>query len=505
MTGLGSWLDRRSAIAPEQAAIIEGPTVRTYAQMASRVRRLANGLRNSGIREGDRIGWLGPNRAAYLELFFAAAKIGAVLAPVNHRLPEAEIDRLLSFAAPRVMATDASLAELARPPLVETRLIVGAGINDSLPPGSHAYEGFITGSPEAAAGPPAPADRLCLLMHTSGTTGSPKWIMLTEGNVTWDVLNMVSSADIRSGDVTIAIAPFFRTGGVGVNVLPVLFKGGTVIIPQLVEADQILTLSEKHRVTIGFGNPDLLQAVADSPFWQSSDLSSVRFIITGGAPVPERLIRRYLEKGLILLQGYGLSEAAPAVLLLPPERALTKVGAAGQPLMFVEVKITRENGSECAPDETGELLVRGPNVMRGYWKRPRETGHAVEPTGWLHTGDAARMDFDRDVWIVDRLADAYRSAQHIVYPGEIERTLLGHPAVDDAGVVGMDGAVDGQGWGAAFVTLRAGSSATEDELLAWCQHRLPAHSAPRWVRVLNRIPRTQVGKLLRAELKRLAA
>ena len=504
MMGLGSWLDRRSAIAPEQPAIIEGPTVRNYAEMAVRVRRLANGLRNLGVREGDRVGWLGPNRAAFLELLFATAKVGAVFAPVNHRLSETEIVSIVSIASPRVVAADGFLAELELPSSVEARVVVGADANDESYPRSYVYEEFLANSPDVAVEVPAQMDRLCLLPHTSGTTGSPKGIMLTEGNVTWNVLNMVSSADIRPGDVTIAIAPFFRTGGVGVNVLPVLFKGGTIVIPERVEADEILRLCEAHRVTIGFGNPDLLQAVADSPLWHSSDLSSVRFIITGGAPVPERLIRRYLEKGLPLLQGYGLSEAAPVVLLLPQERALTKAGAAGQPLTFVEVKIVREDGTECGTDETGELLVRGPNVMAGYWNRPEDTKRTLEPTGWLHTGDAGRMDADWDVWIVDRIADAYRSGERVVYPGDVERVLLGHPAVDDAGVVGMGGSADGLGWGAAFVTLRAGSLVTEDELLAWCRDRAPPHMRPRWVRVLRLMPRTQVGKLLRSELRRLA-
>jgi len=348
-------------------------------------------------------------------------------------------------------------------------------------------------------------DGLCMLPHTSGTTGSPKGIMLTEGNLTWNALNMLTGADIRPGDATIAIAPFFRTGGIGVNVLPVLFRGGTVVIPQQIEANEILRLSEAHRVTVGFGNPDLLEAIAGSPLWPSADLSSLRFIITGGAPVPERLIRRYLEKGIVLLQGYGLSEAAPAVLLLPPERALTKVGSAGQPLRFLDIRIVREDGSGCGIDETGELLVRGPNVMAGYWERPAETNKALEPSGWLHTGDASRLDSDGDVWIVDRLADGYWSGGRIVFPADVERALLQHPGVEAAGAVGMAGLTEAESWGAAFVAPRGGASAGEDELLAWCRDRLPRLAEPRWVRIVEQIPRTSVGKLLRAELKRRAS
>src|SRR5262249_24184576 len=209
---------------------------------------------------------------------------------------------------------------------------------------------------EEAVGP----DELCLLAHTSGTTGRPKGVMLTHGNVTWNVVNLLTCADFRSDDVTIAHVPFFRVGGIGVNVLPVLFMGGTVVVPGDVQPDDILRLAERHHVTVGFGNPDILQSLVRSPLWPTCDLSGVRFLITGGAPVPEPLIRAYLERGLTLLQGYGLSEAAPVGLLLPPETALSKVGSAGTPPLFVDTKITGPSGADAGPGEPGAALGRRP-------------------------------------------------------------------------------------------------------------------------------------------------
>ena len=245
--------------------------------------------------------------------------------------------------------------------------------------------------------------------------------------------------------MTIAIAPFFRVGGTGVNVLPVLFVGGTVVVPDDPRPDGLLRLIERHRVTVGFGNPDLLDALAHADRWPSVDLSSIRFVLTGGAPVPERLIRAYLDRGVTLLQGYGLSEAAPLVLLLDAEQALQKIGSAGKPPLFVDVRITDAAGGDVAPGHTGELLVRGPNVMAGYWRRPAETRDALIEGGWLRTGDAARMDDDGYIWIVDRLEARFVSAGEVVYPGDVERALLAHPSVADAGVVGVPAPRGGDG------------------------------------------------------------
>jgi fatty-acyl-CoA synthase len=326
--------------------------------------------------------------------------------------------------------------------------------------------------------------------------------MLTHGNVTWNVINLLTCADFRSDDVTIAIAPFFRVGGTGVNVLPVLFVGGTVVIPNIVNADEILRLIEQHRVTVGFGNPDILDALARSEHWPTVSLSSLRFVLTGGSPVPERLVHAYLDRGVTLLQGYGLSEAGPVALLLDPESALRKIGSAGRPPLLVDTRIVAPDGTDLGPGEAGELLVRGPNVMAGYWNRPMETREVLSSDGWLRTGDAARMDDDGYFWIVDRSGDRFTTDGHAVYPGEVERVLIGHPAIADAGVVGV--LAEGRGEvGAVFVVLSAGARATEQELLAFCRQHLAPYQVPDSVTVVDRLPRNSVGKLIRDQLRAL--
>jgi fatty-acyl-CoA synthase len=326
--------------------------------------------------------------------------------------------------------------------------------------------------------------------------------MLTHGNVTWNVVNLLSRADFRGDDVTIAIAPFFRVGGTGVNVLPVLFVGGTIVVPDDVSGDALLGLVGQHRVTVGFGNPDVLDVLASAEGWPTADLSSIRFILTGGAPVPERLIRTYHDRGVALVQGYGLSEAGPLVLLLDAERSLRKIGSAGRPPLLVDIRIVDPDGHDVDPGQTGELLARGPNVMAGYWRRPAETGEALVAGAWLRTGDAARVDDDGDVWIVDRVDARFVAGGRMVYPGDVERQLMTHPAVADAGVVPI--ATPGDMAGAAFVVLLPGSSVTEAELLDFATRRLASREVPFSIRFLDRLPRSSVGKLLRADLRALA-
>ena len=492
--GVGSWIERRARIAPDDLALVAGRRQLTYAQLASRIRRLAHGLRSLGVEPGDRVAWRGEIDPAFLESLFAVGLLGAALAPVNHRLGPDERAFVLEDTEPRLTIEHHATPPTPIPRSVGHRLAVGGPREGALD-----YEAVIAGSPDDVVEAAVHLDDLLLLPHTSGTTGLPKGVMLTHGNATWNAINFLTCADFRSDDVTIAIAPFFRVGGTGVNVLPVLFVGGTVIVPEDPQPDGILALIERHRVTVGFGNPDLLDALVRSARWSTVDLSSVRFILTGGAPVPERLLRTYLDRGVTLLQGYGLSEAAPLALLLDPASALRKIGSAGRPPLLVDVRIVDAHGRDVRLGETGELTVRGPNVMAGYWRRPVETRDVLTADGWLRTGDAARADAEGFVWIVDRVDARFISAGVEVYPGDVERVLASHPSIADAGVVGIH--ETGGDVGMAFVVLAPGASASEEEILAFARGRLAAPAVPASIRFLNELPRTTVGKLRRQALR----
>jgi fatty-acyl-CoA synthase len=495
--GIGSWIERRAGISPDRPALIFGDASFSYGKLAGRVRRLSNALRTLRVQKGDRVTWFGPNHPAFIESLFAASKLGAVLSPVNHQLDPETIAWVLEDSSPRVAIVEGSVADLLPPSAIE-KVVVGPGESEA-----QGYEYLLEASSDEPFEGDVGLDDLCMLPFTSGTTGKPKGVMLTHGNLTWNIVNFLSSTDFLTDDVTIAIAPFFRVGGTGVNVLPVLFKGGAVVIPKNIRPDEILRLIERHRVTIGFGNPDLLDALTRAPSWFTVDLSSVRVFLSGGAPVPERLIRTYFERGITFLQGYGLSEAAPLVLVLDQESAFAKVGSAGKPPLLVEVRIVRPDGSDCASNETGELLVRGPNVMAGYWNAPEATREVILDDGWLRTGDAARRDVDGYIEIVDRIRDAYVSSGEVVYPGDIERVLIQHPAVADAGVIGLLTST-GRAIGQAYVVLSQNEQTDERSLLDFCGERLAPTFIPESITFLEGLPRNSVGKLLRQELMAIA-
>jgi fatty-acyl-CoA synthase len=489
--GVGSWIERRARVAPDQVALVHGATRRTYAELAGRVGRLSAGLHELGVARGDRVGWLGDNHPAFLETLFAVAKLGAVFAPVNHRLPAATVGAVLDDYAVKMVIVEDSTATFEVPAGVCAVHIRDGGSGES-------YDDLIAGARADRAETRVDPDDVCIMPHTSGTTGSPKGVMLTHANVTWNVINMLSVVDLRSDDVTLALAPLFRTGGIGVNVLPLLFKGGTVVVPVATTADDVLETIERDHVTVGFGNPDLLDALTLSPHWASADLSSVRFVITGGAPVPERLIRTYGDRNVTFLQGYGLSEASPVVSVLDAASATRKVGSAGRPPLFVDVRTARPDGSECANHETGELLVKGPNVMAGYWNRADATRRAIDERGWLHTGDAARLDEDGFVWIVDRIEDAFTRDGYVVYPGDVERCISEHPSVRDVGVVGVDG------FAHAFIVVHDGDHATATDVVEHCETRGDPRAVPTEVAFVDALPRTSVGKIDRPALRKRA-
>jgi acyl-CoA synthetase (AMP-forming)/AMP-acid ligase II len=490
--GVGSWIERRARIAPDRVALIHGDTRRTYAELASRVRRLAHGLQSIGVEKGDRVGWLGPNHPAFLETLFASAMLGAVMTPINHRLESGLMNAIGDDVAAGVLFVDRSLADGPLPRAVGTKVVVG-GAEDA----ESDYERLLAQHVDEPIDVTIALDELCLLAFTSGTTSAPKGVMLSHANVTWNVINCLSCLDLRSDDVTIAVAPFFRTGGTGVTVLPVLFAGGTVVIPEPTDPEEIFHLVAHHRVTIAFGNPDLLDALTRSPLWGTADLTSLRAFVTGGAPVADRLLRTCHERRLPVLQGYGLSEAAPLVSVLAARDAERKAGSAGRPALFVDLRIVDRDGTDSATGAIGELLVRGPNVATGYWNRPEATERAIDARGWLRTGDAACFDEEGFLFIVGRIADAYLSAGKVVHPGVVERVLLQHASVAEACVLGEDGRA------VAYLVLKAGAGATvEHELFALCRDQLPVHARPAAIEFVASLPKNPAGKIMRHLLHR---
>ena len=338
-----------------------------------------------------------------------------------------------------------------------------------------------------------------MIMYTSGTTGRPKGAVLTHGNVTWNAVNVVVDADFRADEVALAVAPLFHTAGLNMLCLPALLKGGTVVIEPAFDPERALAAIGAHRVTSLFGVPAIYDAMAAAPGWADADLSSLRTLLCGGAPVPLATIRRYTQRGLAFIQGYGMTESAPGALLLDAAHAQVKAGSAGVPHFFTDVRVAGPDGAQAAPGERGEIRVRGPNVMPGYWGQP-EASAAVLDGGWLHSGDVGVTDADGYVSVVDRIKDMIISGGENIYPAEVENALLEHPAVADCAVIGVPDGTWGE-VGRAVVVLRPGTAVTGPELLGFLDGRLARYKIPKSVCFTGALPRTATGKILKKQLR----
>ncbi len=336
---------------------------------------------------------------------------------------------------------------------------------------------------------PVADDDPVLMLYTSGTSGRPKGVALSHANCFWTNLSLCSTVPLTEDDVVLQILPQFHVGGWNVQPLLACWVGATVLVERGFNAGRVLRLIAERRVSTMMGVPANYLFLAEHPNFPDTDLSSLGTIIVGGAPMPEPLLRTWHERGVTLVQGYGLSEAAPNVLCVPGHRAADKLGCAGIPYPQVEVRLA----------EDGELLVRGPNVFCGYWRDPAATERALRE-GWLHTGDLATVDAEGYYRIVDRVDDMFVSGGENVFPSEVENVLYGHPAVTEAAVASRPDERWGR-VGVAFVVPRAGIAVTADELRAHCRAELAGFKVPREFRFVDELPHSAVGKILRRNLR----
>ncbi|ASU77497.1 p-hydroxycinnamoyl-CoA synthetase [Actinopolyspora erythraea] len=498
--GLGSWPTRRARSTPDSTAVVHGERTLGYAELRDRVHALANGLRGHRLGRGDRIAYLGPNHPAFLETMFASGALGAVFVPLNTRLAIAELAFMLEDCGAEVLVHERRHTETARAlrqRLPRLRLIAVNG--DEAP--EEDLESLIAASPADRVDEPVAHEDTAFILYTSGTTGRPKGARISHGNAVWNALNVVVDVDLTSTEVTLINAPLFHSAALGMTCLPTLLKGGTVVLEESFDVDTTFDLVERLRITLVFGVPTMFEALSRSPRWPEADLSSLRFPLCGGAPVPEELIRRYGERGLPLMQGYGMTEASPGVLLLSAADSPSRIGCAGKPAFFSDVRLEKPDGTAPSPGEPGEILVAGPNVVDGYWRRPEATADSFTDDGWFRSGDVASVDDEGFHRVVDRLKDMFVSGGENVYPAEIEAVLHEHPAVAEAAVVGMPDPTWGE-VGKAVVVARSGSEPDSAELTGFLAERLGRYKVPRGVDLVERLPRSATGKVDKNALRR---
>jgi fatty-acyl-CoA synthase len=494
------WIAHFGRRTPDKTAVVDLASERqfSYAQFDARISRLASHLRDRlEIARGDRVAVLAHNTTDTLEVQFACFRLGAVFLPLNTRLTVPELEFIVGDAAPKVMIHDADLAETALAVVrlcnVESSLLLGPG-------GS--YEVAIAGAAPLGQSELMTLDDISTIMYTSGTTGQPKGAIITHGMTFFNCVNLGGPAYITPSSVLLTVLPLFHTGGLNCYTNPVLHAGGTVKIMRAFDPGLTLRLisDPAQGINVFFGVPSIYQFMAQHPDFDRSDFSRLVIGGVGGAPMPVPLLNVWESRGVALQQGYGMTETSPAVLALDREDAARKAGSAGKPVLHTEVRIVRPDGTDADVGELGELWVRGPNITPGYWNRP-DANKSSFTDGWLHTGDATRVDEEGFYYIVDRWKDMYISGGENVYPAEVENVLHQIGAIAEAAVIGIPDPQWGE-VGMAIVAIKQGQTLTEAEIQEHCANNLARFKCPRLIRFIDALPRNATGKIHKPTLRK---
>ncbi|MFC6706696.1 acyl-CoA synthetase [Flexivirga alba] len=492
--GLGSWTQRRARMTPGKTALVQDGHRVTYRQLQLTSTRLAHGLRSRGVAPGDRVAFLGLNSIELVAAMFATASLGAVFVPLNTRLAPPELSYVLANSEPTIVLAEDSLTtdlisrmidELSIPTVIFTRA-AGAGL------------ATLEADGETPIDDPISHDDLFMIQYTSGTSGRPKGVQLTHGNIIWNVMNLMVDIDLGSEEVALVTAPLFHTAALNQLLFPTILKGGTALVEARFNPNRAIDLIESEGVTLLFGVTSMYLALSDAERFATADLSTLRTALSGGAPIPEALLHVWLDRGLMIVQGYGLTEASPGSTMLRAADGIRKLGSAGTACFFTDVRVVDGDGKSVA-GEPGEVQVSGPNVTPGYWRDPSSTERAFTG-GWLHTGDLATTDDEGYLRIDGRLKDMYISGGENVYPAEIESALHEHPDVAEAAVIGIPDARWGE-VGRAFVVATPGSSLDEQAIIAHLEGRLARYKLPKSVVFLTELPHNASGKLMKSTLR----
>jgi len=496
-------IGERSRLSPDRTAVVEVATGArfTYRELNQRAAATARSwLYGLGLKYGDRIGILSGNRIEFLDTFFAAAKSGVILVPLGTRLTAAELAVIAADCRLSALVYGAEHAETVRElaSLADMGRLVA--LDADVAAEDLTWEGLISSIGEGEYVPPAcePDDPHCLL-YTSGTTGRPKGVITPHRMVAWNAYNTVTCWQLSEDDVSPIFTPLYHAGGLGAFMTPILLAGGTIVLHRDFDASEVWRVIEEERCTVALGVPTIWKMLADAPEFETTDLSHVRWFISGGAPMPRHLVGVFRDRGVVMRQGYGLTEVGVNCFAMSDEEAWAKAGSIGRPLMFTEARVVDEGGQELPPGEVGELCFRGPHVSAGYWNNPSATANSHDKEGWFHTGDMAHYDEDGFFYIAGRAKDMFISGGVNVYPAEIENVLLQHPSLGDAAVVGVPHDTWGE-VGVAFVVAAEGAEANPEELAAFVGERLARYKIPKDFRIVDELPRTPYGKVVKGEL-----
>ena len=504
---IGDTLTRRTKRMPNREAVVETDSGRrfTYGDVNARTNQLANALTELGATAGDRIGILLMNGSEFIETFFATAKIGATLVPLNWRLTPDELEFILKDSGTTTLIFGPEFAEQvadihARGSKTDLKRYIQHGGDTAA--FAQTFETLTSAQPVSEPALKGGDDDLLFIMYTSGTTGLPKGVMHSHRTVFAAITNMMATNEAGTNETTLLSLPLFHVGAL-TPAFQSIYSAARLVITRSFDPVKSWEIIRDEKITNTLLVPAMLQAMKAVFDPSKHDASSMRSMVAGAAPVPVSLIDAFAEMGISINQVYGMTETCGPGCLILGEDAAARPGSTGRGYFYTDVRITAPDGSECPPGVSGEVCMRAPNIMVGYWNRPEATAEALVD-GWLYSGDVGVMDADGFVKIVERLKDMLISGGENVYPAEIENVLLAHSGVADAAVIG----IPSEKWGesAMAVIVRApGSDVSEADLIALSKTKLAGYKCVKRAKFIDTIPRNASGKILKRELRGIYA
>jgi len=492
--GIGHWVARRAQLSNSKIALVCKDRILTYSQLNSRINRLANGLTHLGVQKGTRVAVFLTNGTEILEIMFACAKIGAIFVPINFRLSVDEVEYILKESGAAIFIYHKEYGQLASEVCKRSAILHRLCVGDELVK-DISYEVFLTQHDDTEPAIDIDGEEVHMIMYTSGTTGRPKGAMLTHANTFWNIIQILIAQPILDTDTTLTVAPMFHSGAMTILTLTLLYKGGTVYIANKFDPVQVLQTIEQKKITCMFMVPAMWLAVTQVSEFDTYTLRSLRISISAAAPCPTTVIQLLQRKGVSLIQAFGLSEVAP-VAILSSEDSGCKIGSVGKPAFYVDIRLVDKSGQDVLVEEVGELLVRGPNVMKGYWTKPQQTNLVLQ-NGWFSTGDCLWQDRDGYLYVAGRKRDVIITGGENVYPVEVEQVLYRHFNIKDVAVVG----VPDEKWGEvikAVIVLKDPEQQLDIEgIKAFCEGKLARYKMPKRIEVVPVLPRNSAGKVMK--------
>lgn len=497
-------LHKQSLLNPDKVALVDTMDGRekTYAALNDRASRLARLFTEKyGLAAGDRVAMLCMNTSEFYEVLFACAKVQLVLVPLNWRLSVTELKYIVDDCTPSLFIAD--------PEFVEPSMALWEQYGDlpALVLGADAHGRFEAVEPavqavsaEPVTMPTRDGGDIWYLIYTSGTTGKPKGVIQTFEMALANYLNIGTQSALTFEDTSLNVLPQFHVGGINLYTMPTLFAGGTALLMRSFDPRLSLKLLAE-RTTVFLGVPAVYLMLQQQPEFETTDFSGMRCWASGGAPMPTAVIESYARHGIVIQQGFGMSETGPTVFLIDKDHALSKAGSVGRPLLFVDCRVVDERGQDRPANEAGELILKGPGITPGYWNLPDKTAEAFNKDGWFVTGDIAKRDEENYFYIVDRSKDMFISGGENVYPAEVENVLFQHEAVAEVAVIGLPDEKWGE-IGLAAVVLKKGHTLDADTLIDFCKERLAKYKVPKLVRFIDALPRNAAGKVVKPELRK---